>query len=57
MSIKSFIKSCRRVLKVATKPSSEEFIQTSKVTAIGILLIGSIGFLIFLSFQLPGALW
>ncbi|MFP4117028.1 MAG: protein translocase SEC61 complex subunit gamma [Candidatus Aenigmatarchaeota archaeon] len=54
MSIKSFLKSCSRVLKVATKPSREEFWQTAKVTAIGILLIGAIGFSIFLLFQVPG---
>lgn len=54
MSIKSFLKSCSRVLKVATKPSKEEFWQTGKITAIGILLIGAIGFSIFLIFQLPG---
>ncbi len=57
MSIKSFLKSCSRVLKVATKPSSEEFFQTAKITAIGILLIGAIGFSIFLLFQLPGLVW
>ncbi len=56
MSIKSFLKSCKRVLKVATKPKKEEFFQTAKVTAIGILLIGAIGFAIFMAFQLPGAI-
>ncbi|MFP4150911.1 MAG: protein translocase SEC61 complex subunit gamma [Candidatus Aenigmatarchaeota archaeon] len=56
MSISSFFKSCKRVLKVATKPSREEFFQTAKVTAIGIGLIGAIGFAVFLIFQLPSTL-
>jgi len=56
MSIKSTLKSYRRVLKVATKPSREEFLQTSKITAIGIMVVGAIGFAIFLLFHLPGAL-
>ncbi len=57
MGIKSFLKSCSRVLKVATKPSREEFFQTAKITALGIVIIGSIGFGIFLLFQLPKMIW
>ena len=37
-----------RVLKMARKPDSEEFNRTSLVVGIGILLIGGLGFLIFL---------
>lgn len=37
-----------RVLKMARKPTNEEFIKTSKITGAGILLIGGLGFLIFL---------
>lgn len=37
-----------RVLKMARKPTDEEFSKTSKITAVGILLIGGLGFLIFL---------
>ena len=37
-----------RVLKMARKPTSEEFVKTSKITFAGILLIGGLGFLIFL---------
>jgi protein transport protein SEC61 subunit gamma-like protein len=36
-----------RVLKMARKPDSEEFNQTAKVTFIGILVIGAIGFVIY----------
>ena len=37
-----------RVLKMARKPTSEEYSKTSKITGAGILLIGGLGFLIFL---------
>lgn len=37
-----------RVLKMARKPTNEEFSKTSKITAAGMLLIGGLGFLIFL---------
>lgn len=53
MTISNFLKSCERVLKVASKPSREEFFQTAKVTAIGIGVIGAIGFTIFMLFQIP----
>jgi protein transport protein SEC61 subunit gamma-like protein len=36
-----------RVLKMARKPTNEEFSKTSKITLAGILLIGGLGFLIF----------
>lgn len=35
-----------RVLKMATTPSQEEFVQVSKIAGAGILLVGFIGFLI-----------
>ena len=37
-----------RVLKMARKPTDEEYAKTSKITAAGIMLIGGLGFLIFL---------
>ena len=36
-----------RVLKLASTPSTDEFLQVSKIAGAGILLIGFIGFLIF----------
>lgn len=44
--LKSFAKECARVLKVTKKPSKFEFKTTVKVTGIGILVIGFIGFVI-----------
>lgn len=43
-----------RVLKMAIKPDEEEYSKTSLITGIGILLIGGIGFLIWLIFKLTG---
>ena len=40
-----------RVLHVARKPSKEEFLTTGKMSALGIFLIGLIGFVIFLAFM------
>jgi protein transport protein SEC61 subunit gamma and related proteins len=37
-----------RVLKMARKPTNEEYSKTSKITGLGIVLIGGLGFLIFL---------
>ncbi|MCQ2961764.1 MAG: protein translocase SEC61 complex subunit gamma [archaeon] len=49
-----FIKQSKRVLKVARKPDREEFFDFSKVTALGIAIIGVIGFIIVLIGQLLG---
>ncbi|MDZ7730385.1 MAG: protein translocase SEC61 complex subunit gamma [Natrialbaceae archaeon] len=35
-----------RVLKMATTPTLEEFLQVSKIAGAGILLVGLIGFII-----------
>ena len=37
-----------RVLKLARKPTKDEFIMIAKVAGAGILLIGFIGFMIYL---------
>lgn len=40
-----------RVLKMARKPTNEEYAKSAKITGAGILLIGGLGFLIFLIVQ------
>jgi len=45
---KSFMVQCARVWHITRKPTMSEFKIISKVSAIGILLIGFIGFLIAL---------
>ncbi len=52
--LSDFWKQCKRVLKVAKKPDREEYFDFSKVTAIGIAIIGVIGFVIVLFGQLLG---
>jgi protein transport protein SEC61 subunit gamma-like protein len=46
--IKKELKQYHRVLKITKKPDRDEFTMSAKVTGLGILLIGSIGFLIYL---------
>ena len=53
-STNDFLKQCKRVLRVARKPDREEYFNFSKVTAIGIAIIGVIGFVIVLIGQLLG---
>jgi len=43
---KGFIKECSRVLKSTKKPSGTEFKAIVKVSGIGTLIIGTIGFII-----------
>ncbi|HIH64882.1 MAG: protein transport protein subunit gamma [Methanothermobacter sp.] len=53
-SILNFIKQSKRVLRVSKKPSREEYLNVSKVTGIGIIIIGVIGFIISIIVQLLG---
>ncbi len=36
-----------RVLRMARKPTSEEYSRTIQITGVGLLLLGGLGFLIF----------
>jgi len=44
--IRSFIYNAVRVLKLTKKPKREDFTFVAKVTGLGILLIGAIGYVI-----------
>ena len=44
--LKVFFKKCKRVWNVLKKPSKKEFETISKVSGIGIALLGVIGFII-----------
>lgn len=48
------IKDCKRVLRISKKPDKEEYIAFAKVTALGMAVIGVIGFVIVLIGQLIG---
>ena len=49
---KRFCRECARVLRVTKKPTKEEFKTIVKVSGLGILIIGMIGFLIQMAKQL-----
>jgi protein translocase SEC61 complex gamma subunit len=48
MKFKETVENWKRVLQVARKPDKFEFTSTSKICAIGLVLIGVIGFVIFM---------
>ena len=48
------IKDCKRVLKVSRKPDKQEYLEFSKIVAIGIDIIGVVGFIIVLIGELIG---
>ncbi len=50
--IKTFYAECVRVFKITKKPTKEEFKAIVKVSGLGILLIGFIGFLVHFIDQL-----
>lgn len=54
MWLKKFFKNCARVLKVTRRPTREEYLSASKITGLGIIIIGLIGFAIFLIFHFVG---
>ena len=49
-----FIKDSKRVLKVSRKPDGQEYRELAKVTSIGVVIIGVIGFVIMLLGALIG---
>jgi len=52
--IKDFIQDSKRIIKVSKKPNKDEYSTMIKITGIGIVIIGVIGFIIFLLFQVFG---
>lgn len=53
-SILNFIKQSERVLKVSKKPARDEYLNVSKITGLGIIVIGVVGFIISIIAQLLG---
>ncbi len=45
-----------RVIKMAVKPTNEEFIKTLQVCTVGMILIGALGFLIYKTWTGVGSL-
>ena len=54
VKLRSFILECKRVLKVTKKPSMQEYKAIVKVTALGMLVIGLLGFIISMIAILAG---
>jgi len=52
--IKDFVGQTRRVIQISTKPQMDDYLSTAKVTGLGIILVGGIGFLIYLVFNIAG---
>jgi protein translocase SEC61 complex gamma subunit len=48
MGLRSFLNSCSRLLKLATKPSRSELWLSIKICFLGTLAVGGIGFIILL---------
>ena len=44
----TFVEQCVRVLKVTKKPNGKEYSAVAKVAGFGILIVGLIGFIVFL---------
>ena len=51
-SITQTLKQYRRVLYISRRPDRDEFLNVAKITGIGIIIIGIIGFVITLVAQL-----
>ncbi|MBN1502203.1 protein translocase SEC61 complex subunit gamma [Candidatus Woesearchaeota archaeon] len=50
--LKTFFIECKRVLKVTKKPTGEEFKNIVKVSALGMILIGFVGYIIVLVYRI-----
>ena len=50
--LKSFLGECLRVLKITKKPSKIEFKTIVKVSGLGMILVGLMGFIITMAKQL-----
>jgi len=50
--LKSFALKCTRVWHILRKPDKEEYIMVAKISALGILVIGLMGFLVSLIMNL-----
>lgn len=50
--IKDKLNQYKRTIEVARKPNKEEFMASVKITGLGILLLGFIGFIIYMIYHL-----
>ena len=50
--MKEKIRNMKKVLRIAKKPSKQDFLKSLKICILGIMAIGLIGFLFYLLFSL-----
>jgi protein transport protein SEC61 subunit gamma-like protein len=48
------LKEWDRVIKLSRKPRKDEFIMVAKITGLGMIVVGAIGFIIRLLIQITG---
>ena len=48
LNIKEKLQNYKRILAISKKPTAEEFKDTSRVCAIGIAIVGVIGFVLYM---------
>jgi protein transport protein SEC61 subunit gamma-like protein len=51
-TIASAYSETKRILRCTRKPKKDEYGETAKITGLGIIVIGAIGFIVFLIAQL-----
>lgn len=54
LGLRDFIESSKRVLTVSKKPDREEYLQMLKITALGVIVLGLIGFIVAILFAYFG---
>lgn len=54
MDIQELLKRCIRILHISRKPTGAEYSKVARVTALGMLLFGFIGFIVTILFGLIG---
>ncbi len=55
--MRKFLHNCKRVIQIAKKPDKTEYMLVVKVTGLGILLVGFVGFVILLLSQIIGQIF
>ncbi len=50
--VKSFLNQSKRIMTIASKPDKQEYRDYSKVIALGVLVLGVFGFIIYTIFTL-----
>lgn len=54
MMMREKLKEWNRVIKLSRKPKRSEFIMIAKITGLGMIVVGTIGFIIRMSLQITG---